>query len=205
MIIVDDIEQGSPAWHQARLGIPTASMFKQIVSAGCKQTREGWMTAISKLVAERVFGIPDETYQSDWMTRGHVMEEQAIAAYELIHDVEVRRVGLVYRDDAKDVAFSPDGLIGASGGLEVKSPKPENHIKYLLVGEVPPEYQPQVYGSLWASGLQWWDFMSYHPSLEEFIIRTTTQDAGYQAYARAMDKYMPLFLEELEEATKRFI
>ena len=38
MIVVDDVEQGTQAWIELRLGIPTASQFSRIVTPSGKSS-----------------------------------------------------------------------------------------------------------------------------------------------------------------------
>lgn len=204
MIVVDDVEQGTDEWHLLRAEIPTVSNFSNIVTPTGRKSG-AWDTYMNKLLAERICGKADEGFKSDWMKRGNATEPEAVSTYEFIKGVQVTSVGIIYRDERKDVAASPDGLIGYSkgkqcdGGLELKCPSPAIHIGYLIDQCVPAIYQPQVYGSLYLSKLDYWDFMSYHPAMDELIIRTNKDDEAYLEYAAHLDKYLPLFISELKQ------
>ena len=90
-------------------------------------------------------------------------------------------VGFVTNDEGT-IGCSPDGLIAdASGawlrGLELKCPSAEIHVGYLL-GEFPHIYLPQIQGGMAITGLQSWDFVSYHPSLPKVLV-TVARDETF--------------------------
>ena len=61
------------------------------------------------------------------------------------------------------IGASPDGLVSAVGGIEIKSPHDEAvHINTWLCG-MPEEHMPQVQGNMMVTGRAWWDFISYDP------------------------------------------
>lgn len=200
-MIIDPSEQGTEEWLAARCGRPTASQFGNIItSTGMKSS--SWKTYMYKLVAERLTGHGEPTYTNEWMQRGIEMEPQAIAHYEFLKDVKVDSVGLCFPNEKRECGFSPDGLIGKYGGLEIKCPSPGVHVSYLLGKRMPTKYRPQVYSSLYMSGRDYWDFMSYHPEMDPFIVRVTTTDDDYNVYADALETYLPAFIADLDHATK---
>lgn len=162
-MIILDMEQGTDEWHQARLGIPTASNFDKIVtSTGAKSKQAaGYM---DDLLAGWLMGKPAETYTNRHMERGTELEPDARSAYEFIYEKDVQQVGFVIRDDGL-CGCSPDGLIGDDGGLEIKSPTPGVHVSYLRSQRLPAKYVQQVQGAMWICERNWWDFISYHPDM----------------------------------------
>ena len=203
-MIVLDCEQGTRAWHEARLGIPTASEFKRVVTNGgarCRAARGGCGTG-AELLVEWATGEPYKTFESDWTEYGKAMEPAARAAYSFHRDLSVSQVGLCYRDDKRLVAASPDGLVGGDksgrGALELKCPSPEIHLLYLSMGVVPTKYVIQVQGHLWVTGLEWCDFMSFHPDYPALIVRTFP-DPARQA---ALDEHIPAFVDEVLEGRR---
>ena len=197
-MIVLDCEQGSREWIEARLGIPTASMFSQIVTPGGKlsASRGPYM---GKLLAEWALGEPVDNFESDWMERGKFLEAEAFKYYGFVTESKPKKVGFVYKDDARMVGCSPDGLVPCrgpeveGGTLELKCPSPGEHLMYLAGGVCPKKYVPQVQGEIWVTGALWGDFMSYHPGLPPFLIRVEP-DPKYQA---ALDGHIEEFTEEL--------
>ena len=110
------------AWIEARLGIPTASEFSKIVTPGGKlsASRDEY---IGTLLAEWALGEQDAEFQSEWAERGKLLEPEARDYYRFHRDADVATVGFVYRDDARSVGCSPDGIVGGDGLLELKCPK----------------------------------------------------------------------------------
>ena len=193
-MIILNCEQGSREWIEARLGIPTASEFKRILTPTGKLStqRAGY---IAELLAEWALGEQEDEFNTIWTERGKFLEPDALRYYAFYSDNDARNVGFCFKDGAKSVGCSPDALVDSDGGLELKCPKAAKHLMYLSDGFCPKEYMLQVQGGLWVTGRKWWDFMSYHPQLPEFVVRCELDEA-IQA---ALDKHMPVFLEELEE------
>jgi len=174
MRIRDDI-QGSEAWLESRLGRPTASNFGKLITPMGKASASS-QGYIDELIAQRITGEIPEFFKSSAMERGNELEPAAKALYEFTHDVEVKEVGLCLHDKF-ECGASPDGLIGYEGGLELKCPLPHTHVSYLRDGCIPQKYIPQVQGCLWITEREWWDFMSYHPSMEDLIVRVYRDNA----------------------------
>ena len=197
MIIVDNVEQGSDAWKQLRLGIPTASCFDKIITSTGKAStqRNAYM---NKLLAEWLTGEPTEGYKGEWMERGNVLESDARSLYELIKDVEVRQVSLVYKDDRRLIAASPDGL-PPTGGYETKCPMASTHVEYLLADKLPTKYKVQVQGSMYVCEQDHWDFMSYHPSMRP-LIKQVDRDTRF---IKLLDEELDCFVDEMLEKREK--
>lgn len=184
MKIFSDIEQGTAEWHAIRAGVPTASNFGKIVKANGSKSDQA-KTYIHQLVGERLLGRTEEGFKSEWMERGNEVEGEARALYEFISGNDVDQVGFIKMDNPL-CGCSPDGLIGADGGLEIKCPKLSTHINYALGGKLPSDYHRQVMGSLFVSGRKWWDFMSYYPGLDPFVIRVYPDQAFFGMLRQAL-------------------
>ena len=197
-----DVEQGSPEWHAARLGIPTASGFSRIITPTGKASTQA-STYRLRLLAEWMTGAPLDEKPSDWMLRGLEMEGEARDWYAMHADAEPKQVGLIYRDESRLVACSPDALVGDDGGLEIKCPAPHTHVGYLLDGQVPSEYVPQIQGCMYVTGRAWWDFASYHPAMPPLLIRVERDSAYIDSMAVALDDFIARLLSDRERLTKR--
>lgn len=198
-MIILDCEQYSPEWYAARAGLPTASCFDQILCMDGKPSKQRRKLLLT-LAGERIIGAKSETYQSAAMLRGLEMEAEARAFYEFSRGVDIRTVGLVYKDDSRQVACSPDGLAGEDGGLEIKCPALHTHVEYILDNrKLVTEYFQQVQGAIWVTGREWWDLMSYFPGMPGVISRVAL-DAEFQA---ALGGEMPKFCAELDEMEAR--
>jgi len=193
-----DIEQGSEAWHKARLGIPTASNFGKIITPAKAEKSRSYKAYLYELLAERVTQCKEEEKKSVWMERGTLLEPLAREAYTFLTDAKVDEVGFVL-NDAGTIGVSPDGLIGTDGGLEIKCPKATNAIRYMVEDAMPDTYKPQVQGNLWITGREWWDFVVYHPNLNLFVKRVYRDEK----YIKQMAEHITAFTEELEEMYRR--
>ena len=168
-MIIENFPQLSEEWFAARTGIPSASKFDKIVTTRGAKSKQS-EKYMFQLAGERIIGKKEESYQNSAMARGIELEPQARQYYEMIHDVDVQEVGLVYKDERKLFSCSPDGLM-EEGGLEIKCPSLAVHVEYLLNNVLPTAYYQQVQGSLYVTGLKWWDFVSYYPGMKPFTVR----------------------------------
>lgn len=192
-----ECEQRSPEWFAARLGIPTASAFKSIITPGGERSKSADGYA-NELLAEILAGEQLESFESPWMTRGREFEEEAAQAYGMITERKLLKVGFVTNDDGT-MGCSPDRLVDDDGLLEVKVPSPANHVHYLLTRKLDRDYFPQLQGQLYVTGRQWVDWMSYHSKLPPCIIRVYRNDE----YIAALDQFMGYFLEGLKVKCER--
>lgn len=180
MPFIHDVIQGSPEWASLRCGMLTASELDSFIKLdGTLRTGDGPHSYLCRKAAEIIRGRVENSFGS-WATeQGHVLEESAVPWFELEFDCEVRRVGFV-EADANYFGCSPDGLIGDDEGLEIKSPQPTAHLKYLLGGKVPNDYWLQVQGSLLATGRKRWRFVSYSRDFPKLVL-TVDRDEAFMA------------------------
>src|SRR5580765_1151731 len=136
-----DVEQGSEAWHRARLGRVTASRVADVTatvkSGGYGASRSQYM---AELIAERLTGKPAESYTNAAMQWGLDHEAEARIAYEFYANVDVVQVGFVSHPSIEMAGCSPDGLIGNDGLLEIKAPTTSTHIETLLSEKIADKY-----------------------------------------------------------------
>jgi len=193
---VIECEQGSDEWIAARLGIPSASMYGKIIT-----TQGKWSTQadayINQLVAEKLTGEQTPFYQNEHMARGTELEPDARKMYEFMKE-DVQEVGFCLHDTL-EAGASPDGLIGEDGGLEIKCPAPATHVEYLRGGKLPSKYKQQVMGCLWITGREWWDFMSYHPSMKPLIVRVERDEDYITELEACVSKAVKLIEENVEK------
>lgn len=184
---VIDCAQGSPEWFQARLGIPTASMFATVMAKGKgggeSATRKTYMM---KLAGEILTGDQMDSFSNVHTERGKEMEPDARNLYAFMVDVEPQIVGFV-RNGQKGA--SPDSLVDANGGLEIKTALPHIQVERLLANRVPPEHKAQVQGQLWVAEREWFDFVSYWPKLPLLIVREYRDEEYIKTLSEAVDAF----------------
>ena len=193
-----DIEQGTDEWHALRRGKITASAVSRLISATGKPANNDTSRAqLLQLLAERITGESEASFYGDDMARGHLLEPLARDLYAK-HYSPVTECGFVTRnfDSGLILGYSPDGLVGDDGQLEIKSPRQKNHLKALLAIEVPAEYTFQVQLGLAVTGREWCDFISYAPGLPLFVYRCR-RDEGVIAQLIAAAEVAELELQRL--------
>jgi hypothetical protein len=191
-------EQNSPEWIAARLGIPTASRFVDVLAQGKgsnpSKTRRTYMM---KLLGERLTGEQMYSYENDHMERGRAMEDEARQLYVFARETEVQKVGFIRSEWGTGACYaagcSPDSLIGDKGLLEIKTKLPHLQLEALLDKQLPSEHRAQVQGQLWVAEREWCDFVSYWPKLPPLIIRVERDDAYIAQLARGVE----IFCNEL--------
>lgn len=168
-----DCAQGSAEWHEARRGIPTASMFDKVMARGRGgKSSEERNTYLYQLAAERITGEPMPGFSTPDTRRGHQMEDEARQAYAVITGNKVERVGFVLNGRA---GASPDSrIVGQNGGQEIKTKLPHHVIKLIIEGgdSVPPEHIAQVQGQIEVCDFDFIDLTIYWPKITPIIVRT---------------------------------
>ncbi|HUT57336.1 MAG TPA: YqaJ viral recombinase family protein [Phycisphaerae bacterium] len=189
-----NVDQGTLEWAMGRLGIPTASCFDKLLTPQTRKPSTSRDPYRAELVAEWLMGQPLDWGTNAWMERGTELEDEARRWYEMDRGVDVEQVGLVLRDDGL-VGGSPDGLVGADGGLEIKCPAAVQHVKYLLgIDDLATAHTGQVQGYMYLTGRASWDVLSYNPALPAVVVRVA-RDEDYQA---ALVAVLEPFIEQVE-------
>ena len=174
-----ECEQGSESWFRARMGIPTASEFGTVMAKGktagaVSETRRKYLY---RLVGEIITGQPAESFTNAHMERGKAMEAEARAMYAFQYDVEPEIVGFIVNGRK---GCSPDSLIGAKGGLEVKTKLAGIMVECILRDDPPPEHRAQLQGFLLVCEREWVDLACYWPGMP-LVVHRVTRDNGYLA------------------------
>lgn len=194
-------EQGSIEWRKARLGIPTASQASRLLTPKTLKPSSAQDKYLAELLAEWALGVPLDDAASGWLDRGIAMEEEARGWYAFEYGVEVEEVGLCMTDDGR-FAGSPDGLVEAVGGLELKCPSAVVHMSYWLEPEsLYDQYKLQVQTNLWVTGRDWWDLVSYNPELPKVVYRVEPDEA----FVEAWEPVLNTFSMALEANKKRYV
>jgi len=201
--------QGGIDWLRERAGHATASRFCDILAV----KRDGSPTKarddyLMELVVERITGEPIETAASFAMKWGTDAEPYARAQYEADTGSMVREVGFCRHPSIKWIGASSDGLVGDSGGIEIKSPfNSAIHLQTWVDG-MPEHHKPQVFGQMWVLDLEWIDFCSYDPRMQnggshlKLYCQRIMRDEEYIA---DLEKQICTFLDEVEAKVRLFI
>lgn len=167
------VEQGSDDWLQLRAGKITASRFKDARDRNKPAKGEtigkpsAKCTAYAAEVAvERIAGRPVAMKFQSWqMKEGQEQEPAARNAYDVETGHVVQEVGCLATDDDLFL-YSPDGLIGEDGLLEIKTLLSPDVIVRVVGGGDLSDYIDQCLGGLWLTGRKWLDLVLWAPVLE---------------------------------------
>lgn len=202
--------QGGDDWLRQRAGHATASRFCDILAVSKKdgkplKARDDYMM---ELVVEQITGEPIISASSYAMQWGTDAEPYARAAYERATGSLVREVGFVKHKTHAWVGASSDGLVGTSGGIEIKCPF--NSAVHLSTwdGGMPEHHQAQVFGQMWVLDLEWIDFCSYDPRMLnggahlQLYRQRIERD---QKYIDALESSVLSFMAEVEKKVQLFM
>lgn len=181
LTIFNELEQGTPEWLEARRGLITASAVGQFITpTGKVSASETSRAAAVGIIAERITGRIESIYVSQDMERGNLEEPLARELYEK-HVAPVAQVGFMVRDfGGFKVGYSPDGLVGDDGLIEIKSRKPKKHLQTVLADVVPPENMAQIQAGLLVSGRAWCDYISYCGGEPLWVKRVTPDEKWFE-------------------------
>ena len=139
------------------------------------------------LVAERITGHVEETFTTNDMMRG-IMDEPIARNWYAEHTKQtVTECGFMVRDaGAWELGYSPDGLVGDDGLIEIKSRAPKGQVGLWLSGKIPAAHMAQCQAALLVSGRDWIDYVSWCGGMPTFIRRITPDTTWADAITEAV-------------------
>ena len=185
------LEQGSQEWLDARCGLMTASNIgKMITPATLKVADNETSRGLTmQLAAERITGHVDYVHPTFDMQRGTDDEPFARDIYAA-NFAPVTELGFMVRDFGDyRLGYSPDGLVGDDGLIEIKSRRPKEHLKTVLKGLPPLENMAQLHAGLLVSGREWIDYVSYSAGLPLWVHRVYLDDRWVTAIRAAAEAF----------------
>ena len=186
-----DLIQGSDEWLDQRRGMMTASVVGQLITPKTIKpaANDTSRALITLLAAERITGWTDSVYVSDDMFRGTMDEPVARDAYSR-YDAPVFECGFMVRDDwGYSIGYSPDGLVGDDGLIEVKSRRAKTQLMTIVADEVPLSNMAQLQCGLLVSGRQWCDYVSYCGGMPLWVKRVLPDSRWEKAIVEAVQTF----------------
>ncbi len=183
-----DLMQRTDEWLDARRGIVTASTVGRLITPRTIKPADNpdSRSLTMLIVSERITGWTEDTYVSSAMWRGVEDEPRAVETYSQVY-APVETVGFMVRDDwGFRIGYSPDGLVGKDGLIEVKSRSPREHVRVVIEDAVPAEHMAQLQCGLLVSGRQWVDYISYCGGLPMWVKRVTPDQRWHDAILTAV-------------------
>ena len=160
MEIIRGIEQGTPEWFALRIGSIGGSSISDVVAGGKGKSRASLMY---RLASEILTGVKSDGPNIKYAERGHEFEAEARDLYAFEREVEVEQVALV-RDGAHK-HYSPDGLVGENGLIEIKVRLPHVYLEALETGVSPLHDRRQVQWGLHLTGRKYCDYILFCPEM----------------------------------------
>lgn len=185
--IHNDLIQGSDEWLAARCGLITASEMGKLLTPTLKAANNKDSRAhFYELAFQRLTGFVEPQYVSDAMLRGQEDEIYAREAYSE-HFGKVEETGFITNDQwGFTIGYSPDGLVGGDGLIEVKSRGGKYQVQTIAGDDVPDEYMLQLQTGLLVTGRKWIDFISYCGGLPMFVKRVEPDPEYHEAIIKAV-------------------
>jgi putative phage-type endonuclease len=198
-----DIYQRSEEWHEIRLGRIGGSESNVLIVKG--KSESGLGAAAFTLLYEKAYEIIQnqpvkENIVTFAMQRGMDLEPEAIQEYEMAKMVKVDQVGYILHSHYKYAGYSPDGLVGEKGLIEVKCPGNSEFMRQLITKEIPKQYLCQMQWGMFLSNRTWCDYVVYNPDYDKsplYIDRVDRNDkmiellkANYLAFEGELDEIL---------------
>jgi len=191
------LTQGSEEWHDLRRGLITASTMNLILTPTLKLAANNTTrTLLYELAAQRITGKTEIGFVSYDMERGKLAEVDAREVYSK-NIADVSECGFVVTEttEGATVGYSPDGLVGMDGQIEIKSRLPKYQVKtiveHMAAGVkadtvIPPEFMLQVQAGLFVTGRIWCDFVTHSNGFNMAVIRCHPLHDYQEAIAKAV-------------------
>lgn len=187
MQIIRDIAQGSEEWLQLRLGVATASNFKNIITPLDGKESKSLASYAKTLALELLYDDTEESFTNYAMERGKEHETLARQAYCEENIVSAEEIAM-FKSDCGNFGASPDSLVDDDGLIEIKTRKASLHYEFLI--STPEErikmaktLNPQIQGQLWIGERKWCDLLIYNhfSKVKKLITIRVERDEAYIA------------------------
>ena len=203
--VYENLEQRSDQWYEARRGIVTASTVGQLITPSTLKIAadDKSRALVYQLEAERITWHVEPTFTTEAMWRGIEDEPLARDLYSEKY-APVTEVGFMVRDDwGFRIGFSPDGLVGDDGLIEVKSRDPKGHLRTILDGQVPSFHIAQCQAGLLVSGRQWIDYISYCGGMPMWVHRVWPDERWRRAILEAVRTFEAVAAKYMDQYAGR--
>jgi putative phage-type endonuclease len=196
------MQQGTNEWRLARCGSLGASQLSDALA----KTKSGWGASRenlkSRMVIERLTGLPVDGYESPAMIWGRDKEEEARIAYSFITGHDVTEVGLYKHPTIIGTHASPDGLVGDDGCIEIKCPNSATHIEVLKTNQIAHKYILQMQWQMACADRQWCDFVSFDPRMPDHLMLYIARVQRDNDMLATLESEVAAFLVEVDEDVK---
>jgi len=186
-----EVEQGTDEWHDLRRGIVTASTIHNLITAKTIKpaSNDNSRALTMSLVAERITGYTDPTYQNFDMMRGVLDEPIARDLYSK-RFAPVTEMGFIVAEGyGYQIGYSPDGMVDTDGLIEIKSRRQKAQLATILAGEVPLENMAQIQCGLLVTSREWCDYVSFCGGMPLYVKRVFPDKQWLNAIVLAVETF----------------
>lgn len=186
-----DLEQGSDEWLAARCGLLTASTIGKLITPSTLKVADNETSRglTMTLAAERITGHVDYVHPTFDMQRGTDDEPFARAVYAE-HFAPVEELGFaVIAGSGFKLGYSPDGLVGEDGLIEIKSRKPKEQLNTVLSGRPPAYNMAQMQAGMYVMDRKWCDYVSFSAGLPLWVHRVHRDIKWFEAIWNAAETF----------------
>lgn len=176
-----NVDQRSDEWHNLRFGRVGGSESEALMVKG--KSAHGLGTAAISMLYDKVWEIKTSTpakehFVNDAMQRGIDLEGEAIYVYQNQNFETVTNCGYITNSDKKYAGYSPDGLLGEDGLIEIKCPGSREYIRTLIEGDIPKKYQAQMQWGMMLTGRSFCNYIVYNPDFRSnpIVVKIVEKD-----------------------------
>lgn len=199
------LEQRTAEWFAIRCGKATASRIADITA----RTKTGYGASRAnykaQLVAERLTGVPADSFSNAAMQWGVDHESEAREAYCRHQLCAVEEIAFVEHPTIPMSGASPDGLIGDDGMVELKCPNTATHIDTLLGDGFADKYVKQALWQMACTGRTYCDLASYDPRLPESMRLFVQRIPRDETAIADLEREVSAFLSEVDETVAQLL
>ena len=192
------VQQGTPEWHQLRLGKVTASRVADILAKTKSGTSASRGNYLIELALQQVTKTIEESYTNAAMEWGVQNEGSARVAYEVKTGNFVDQIAFVDHPTIAGFGCSPDGLVGNTGLIEIKCPNSATHWSYIKANEPPQKYFIQMQAQMAVTRTEWCDFVSFDPRMPDRSKMLIVRVPRDEKFISLMESEIKEFLSEVE-------
>jgi hypothetical protein len=198
-----ELIQSTDSWLAARCGLLTASVVKNIVTPGRLQyaKNDKARAFVYEIAAQKVTGRVESIPCNYAMRRGNIDEPYARDMYSK-HFAPATELGFITRkwSNGVTIGYSPDGLVGNNGLIEIKSRAPKAQLQAIALDEVPKDVMPQLQTGLLVTEREWIDYISFAEQMPLYVKRVYPDYEMQTAIINAAEQ----FYEQVDELCAQF-
>lgn len=172
MIVYKDIQQGTEEWHQIKWGkIGGTRAHSLLVDSE---------TLLDELLSEITEEFDyEEGYQSDAMSRGVFMEQEARESLSKYLGIDFIQVGWLQSETHPLLGISPDAMTeDMTGSAEIKCPGSKRHVRTCRLDKIPRDnIRQSIHYFTVNPKLQFHCFCSFRPeAMKKMFVKKITRE-----------------------------